>query len=210
MKTRPDLNDLSKQIVEANKKKGFHDKEQSNEHYLCLVISELMEAVEANRKDKKADIELMNKDIEEEKSYRNFLLNSKARLHPDTIEQLGKNSTDQAIFKAYFETYIKDSVADELADAIIRLLDLAGLRGWETEYEYNVHPDFFNNKSLTELIYHGVGVLFDRALYPDDSSRILIKYIETLAYSLNIDIWRHVELKLKYNATRERLHGKKY
>ena len=29
---------------------GFHDKELSKEHCLCLVISELMEAVEADRK----------------------------------------------------------------------------------------------------------------------------------------------------------------
>lgn len=29
---------------------GFHDKELSKEHRLCLVISELMEAVEADRK----------------------------------------------------------------------------------------------------------------------------------------------------------------
>ena len=37
---------------------GFHDKELSNEHCLMLVITELSEAVEADRKDKYADIGL--------------------------------------------------------------------------------------------------------------------------------------------------------
>ena len=35
---------------------GFHDEKKSDAHWLCLVISELMEAVEADRKDYRADI----------------------------------------------------------------------------------------------------------------------------------------------------------
>lgn len=45
-----DLNKLSKEIYEANKAKGFHDEKHSEEHMMCLVVSELMEAVEADRK----------------------------------------------------------------------------------------------------------------------------------------------------------------
>ena len=35
---------------------GLHDKELSNEHCLCLVISEFMEAVEADRKERFAKV----------------------------------------------------------------------------------------------------------------------------------------------------------
>lgn len=209
MTPRPNLNILSKQIVEANKLKGFHDKENSNEHYLCLVISELMEAVEADRKGKKANIELMNRDIEEEKRYRDSLLNSKARLHPDTIEQLKKTSTDEAIFKEYFETYIKDSDADELADAIIRLLDLAGLRGLE-QFDADFGEILIKDQLLTENIIVIIDILRDKRFELYLNIECAINNIELLCQHLNIDIWRHVELKLKYNATRERMHGKLY
>lgn len=48
---------------------GFHDKELSNEHCLCLVISELMEAVEADRKGKRADRESFKSSYEDEEPH---------------------------------------------------------------------------------------------------------------------------------------------
>ena len=39
------LNILRDQAYKIACNHGFHDKELSNEHFLCLVISELMEAV---------------------------------------------------------------------------------------------------------------------------------------------------------------------
>ena len=50
-----DLNILRDQAYKIACDHGFHDKELSNEHFLCLVISELMEAVEADRKGKRFD-----------------------------------------------------------------------------------------------------------------------------------------------------------
>lgn len=44
------LQELAKDIHENNVEKGFWETKWSNEHCLCLVISELMEAVEADRK----------------------------------------------------------------------------------------------------------------------------------------------------------------
>lgn len=44
------LNELRNRAYKTACEHGFHDKELSNEHLLCLVISELMEAVEADRK----------------------------------------------------------------------------------------------------------------------------------------------------------------
>lgn len=42
-----DLNELRDRAYKTACDHGFHDEELSNEHCLCLVISELMEAVEA-------------------------------------------------------------------------------------------------------------------------------------------------------------------
>ena len=44
------LNELRDKAYQCAIAHGWHDKELSNEHCLCLVISELMEAVEADRK----------------------------------------------------------------------------------------------------------------------------------------------------------------
>jgi hypothetical protein len=42
-----DLNELRDRAYKTACDHGFHDEELSNEHCLCLVISELMEALEA-------------------------------------------------------------------------------------------------------------------------------------------------------------------
>lgn len=46
------LNELRNRAYKTAREHGFHDEELSNEHLLCLVISELMEAIEADRKGK--------------------------------------------------------------------------------------------------------------------------------------------------------------
>ena len=119
------LNKLRDEIHEYAISKGFWDKEREIGTLLMLCVSELAEAMEADRKDRYADLELIEKDKE------------------DFID-----------FKWSFENSIKDTFEDELADTIIRILDLCGAKG--------------------------------------------------------IDIEKHIELKMKYNATRERMHGKKY
>lgn len=43
------LNELRDRAYKIARDHGFHDADWSNEHLLCLVISELMEAVEADR-----------------------------------------------------------------------------------------------------------------------------------------------------------------
>lgn len=119
------LNKLRDEIHEYAINKGFWDNQRETGTLLMLCVSELAEAMEADRKDRYADLELIEKDKE------NFI-----------------------DFKWSFENSIKDTFEDELADTIIRILDLCGAKG--------------------------------------------------------IDIEKHIELKMKYNATRERMHGKKY
>lgn len=56
-----DLNELRDKAYQCAVKHGWHEEKLSNEHFLCLVISELMEAVEADRKGKRADTDAFNK-----------------------------------------------------------------------------------------------------------------------------------------------------
>lgn len=97
------LNKLRDEAYQNAVEHGWHDEGLSTEHFLCLVISELMEAVQAERKRKHAD-----------------------RIQFENYMSLRERSDEE--FKYAFTHGIKDSVEDELADVCIRLLDLAGLR----------------------------------------------------------------------------------
>lgn len=50
-----DLNRLRDEAYQNAVEHGWHDEDLSTDHFLCLVISELIEAVQAERKGKHAD-----------------------------------------------------------------------------------------------------------------------------------------------------------
>ena len=56
-KVMMDLNELKYKAYHCAVTHGWHEDNLSDEHFLCLVISELMEAVEADRKGSHADFE---------------------------------------------------------------------------------------------------------------------------------------------------------
>lgn len=105
------LNKLRDKAYQCAVAHGWHEENLSDEHFLCLVISELMEAVEADRKGRHADTKKFNQEMD---------------YYIHEMKLYGENY-DKA-YRDTFEYYLKDSVEDELSDACIRLLDLAGLR----------------------------------------------------------------------------------
>ena len=56
------LNELRNIAYKTACEHGFHDKELSDEHYLCLIVGELMKAVEADRKGRFAKVPVDKKD----------------------------------------------------------------------------------------------------------------------------------------------------
>ena len=111
------LNELRDKTYKIACEHGFHDTELSNKHFLCLIISELMEAVEADRGGKRANVDWFEKKISTSRICQGLDL--------DIPKERGYEVT-------YNET-IKGSIEEELADAVIHLLDLAGLRGISLE-----------------------------------------------------------------------------
>lgn len=177
---------------------GFHDKKLSNEHCFCLIISELMEAVEADRngrlgKNCKARFEM---------EYKRY---------PALVEE-------EMRFKCTFEKHIKDSRPDELADACIRLFDLAGLR--------NISINDFSEDMLYEATESCGDETFTESIYAISTIPIRYKYeygyslskqlnsmllaIFGLAKHLGIDLLWHIEQKQRYNELRLHKHGKRY
>lgn len=197
MTQKPDLNTLSKEVFEANKAKGFHDVEVSNETLLMLVITELSEAVEADRKGKRANLERFLKRIETSRSYKGLI----PEITPDRAYEVIYNET------------IKGSIEEELADAVIRLLGLAGLRGWNLSVR-EANRNNVPSGSFSELIFYTTKIIIDfihvRFECKGKHISFSIECIEAVSQHLQIDLWQHVSLKLKYNQTRPIKHGKAY
>lgn len=193
-----DLNELRNKAYKTACEHGFHDEELSNEHCLCLVISELMEAVEADRKGR------LGKKCKSrfEMDYNRY---------PALVEE-------EKRFKCSFEKNVKDSLPDELADAAIRLLDLAGYRGItiETFTEEMIYEstESCNDESFTESIY-AIATIPVRFEYEYDYSfdkqlNSMLLGIIGLSNYMGIDLLWHVEQKMRYNELRENKHRKRY
>jgi hypothetical protein len=191
-----DINKLAKDVFAANKAKGFHEKGQSNEVLLMLIVTELSEAVEADRKSRLADIATYNANIDTD----------------DILE-----SDRDVYFIESFERFIKDTVEDELADTAIRLLDLAGLNKVNIRLNDTRIEDFtscLSEETLPEMIFH---VCREAVRCPANSiaelEEVIPRTLEgviAICEHLKIALWQHVELKMQFNETRPNKHGKKY
>lgn len=178
------LNELRDKAYQCAVVHGWHEENLSDEHFLCLVISELMEAVEADRKGMHA-----NRDIFE------YYMTQRRR--------------DDEEFMYAFKHDIKDSVEDELSDACIRLLDLAGLRGYDLDsfdYEGSDTEDY-SDMTFTESIFR-ICVYVTDNFYRDEPF-ILLNEIFAFCRDRNIDIFWHIKQKMKYNKLRPYKHGDK-
>lgn len=171
---------------------GFHDEKTSFEHQMMLVISEISEAVEADRKNRHAALGL--------------------------FDHCFKDSGD---FNNEFISFIKDGVEDELADVCIRLFDMCGyfeIEPYRSEKEieslYTDWANEFGGLSFCEQCYHLVNLLTSCSVKDKHDIEVTfgaaLSYIYYLCKSLNIDLVRHIELKMRFNASRGYKHGKEY
>lgn len=190
------LNELRDKAYQCAVKHGWHDEYLSDEHFLCLVISELMEAVEADRKGKRAQVGM----------FKEWQGNS----IPLSEE------TRQRRFKEDFEAYIKGSVEEELADACIRLLDLAGLRNvdlGEVDVDELKCSEGFFDWTFTESIYSIVSDMTNQGYIETHSFeshlRVSLMVVMSFCVKKNIDIFWHIEQKMRYNELRPYKHGGK-
>jgi len=187
--------DIKKYIEEAYKTAcahGFHDEQRPLKHWLMLVITEVSEAVEADRRNKRANVAMFEREINT----------------PQAPEHVIKH------WQFCFEQFVKDTVEDEFADICIRLFDLAGTYSYTFEVDASYKLDKkliekFKRHTFTEVAYELCAAL--ACENPDMGIvEIAFAYIVYWAKSLGIDLKWHIEQKMKYNALRARLHGKQY
>lgn len=180
------LNDLKKEAYQCAVEHGWHDTDLSDEHCLCLVISELMEALEADRTRRHAD-----------QAQFKFYMDQKER------------SVDEFIYA--FEHGIKDSVEDELADVCIRLFDFSGMRGIIL-----VNPIYLYTNdeciTFTEFCYKICSQISNPGRTTFEKGLIInlvLNDIFNYCKIKGIPIMWHITEKMKYNKLRPYKHGGK-
>lgn len=140
-----DLNVLRDKIYKDACEDGFHHEGLSNEHFICLVVAELMKAVTidgGNYRNKRANVDWFNKRIETSRICKG--------LDPEISKERG--------YEVIYNETIKGSIEETLADSAIRLLALAGVRNISfAEEDMNNRIDDMaeacKDETLTETIY---------------------------------------------------------
>lgn len=197
------LNELRDRAYKASCEKGFNEEDLGDDTYLMLVVCELAEAVEADRKGKRAKVDWFKKKMETSLICQG--------LDPTISKERGYEV-------AYNET-IKGSIEEGLADAVIRLLDFAGLRGINLELANGDIDDCIEDmaeackdETFIESIYSisTLPVRYDGIFDLPTAVNDMILSIFGLAKHLNIDLLWHIEMKMKYNELHEYKHGKNY
>lgn len=179
------------------KSHGFHDEELSPQHMLMLAISEVGEAVEADRRGNRADV---------------LAFETRTNVHPDYNER--------------FKAYIKDTIEDELADVAIRIFDFCRVKGVTPRYPYGVTVNqgksFCENcydLCACLAMYHDEfsptreQKIGGATVYPSNAENVTgtaLGIIWAICEVYDIDLMKHIEWKMQYNESRPPKHGKNY
>jgi len=197
MISKEKVQELIKRAYSIAATHGFHEVDLSNAHFLMLVVSEIGEMVEADRKS--------------------------CRAMYDAVEYCEKHADDETSdvsWGRYFERDVKDTLEDELADVVIRICDFLGTRHIEPIIleETSTSDDWANlwgKDSVNEQCYGLTKIIthIDEDTSADDISRLLgasIAWCFDFADFHKFDLLWHVENKMRYNETRSIRHGKNY
>src|SRR6185312_3563919 len=102
------INELAKQVHQNAKDHGFFDKEKNIGEMLCLIHSEVSEALEADRKNRYADIP------------------------ENTLDSL-IDFFNRETFQSEYKDLVKGTFDEEMADIVIRVMDLCAFKNIDLE-----------------------------------------------------------------------------
>lgn len=187
----PNLNQLRDEAYAIAREHGFHEQKHSLKHSLMLVITEMAEAVQADRKGLRANM----------KAYDYW------------TEKEGDGFKDT--FPDVYKSCLSGTVEDELSDIVIRLMDMAGVYDIDLEYAERLlteTKDFFIEEevSLTEFMYRECWELTEEVPLDIKTNYLIAEIIHYAKSKLYVDLFKFINLKMKYNKQRPHLNGKKY
>lgn len=193
------INKWVKKAYDNAIKHGWHEEEKSNAHWLMMVCTEVAEAIQADRKGNYMD-----------------------ELDKEGLKTVLVNDNCGSLFNKYYSDTIEGKVESELADICIRVFDLMGVcnilakSGFSTS---NSEVKYAKQHSFTENAFIVTRTIVSCTLNP---SRVkaemfyvlyesILSFVFEWAEALGINLVQHINLKMRYNETREYHHGgKKY
>lgn len=183
--------DLAEAAYENAVRHGFHTGSSSYVTYLSLILSEVYEALDAHRKDRRSSLSV------------NFYLHN--------------DFTDDKQFADWYRQICSSTFEDELADVVIRLYDLSAHCGLSLDAHIYPYDHTFSNCTAMGLDeYAEFAYAFTenvvRIMSADSSLGIplAINTVYEYAYRCNIDLYHHVLMKMRYNTLRPYRHGVRY
>lgn len=187
---------LQQSIWEIATAHGWHEQPISTAQYCGLIMTEMAEAIEADRNGRRA----------ESKEFTELLSKQ-----PKAIDAETDSVIYQSWFMSSYKNYVKGSIEEEFADVVIRVLDMAQeVHGdrmrWMGYYPWG--QVYLEDKSFIENAWYFIrDVLNWGTMNISDS----VSFMFDWAQYLGIDLWQHIEWKMKYNELRPYKHGgKKY
>lgn len=180
-----------KEQHERMKAKGFHDRDVSLAETFGLIISEMCEAMEAERKGRLASNQMYD-----------FVM----------IRQ-----TEDEFISAFKES-IKDSVSDELADVFIRCMYAVGKYNKEGNdvvlFNHCIKERVNQMKHSPNTFAYYVYILSSWSTINEKTCcqnlMVMMEICAAIAIIHNIDLDKAIDVKIRYNKTRGYKHGKKY
>lgn len=182
--------------------KGFWDEKLPPSHYQGMIVSELGEMINAHRAGLITKINL------------------------DELI----NEADDEKFKKRFEEEVKNNWEDEGADVVIRALDALANEGEDdmrcllmdalakmdkslrAELEEGGKMETYKELSMPSRVYY----IIRTAAYIDIQHGLIgslchiITEMRLIAETLNFDLMKHIQVKMRYNEMRPYKHGKNY
>ena len=201
--TQKELASLAEDAFKNADKHGFYPENTEIETALMLIITEMAEAVQADRKNRHGSIEDYESEI-----------------------QMGRD------IPTAYKNSLEGTVESEFADIAIRILSLLGWMNSKTSIKlksdssladkYEVTKiqcrvqNIINKGSIAKDLYRlnrDFGNFVDNescSWFVSDTLQDILMRVFAIAHNNNIDLMEHIKLKMKYNESRPYLHGCKY
>lgn len=201
--TQKELASLAEDAFKNADKHGFYTESTEIETALMLIITEMAEAVQADRHNRHGSIEDYESEI-----------------------QMGRD------IPTAYKNSLEGTVESEFADIAIRILSLLGWMNSKTSIKlksdsiladkYEVAKiqcrvlNIINNGSIAKDLYrlngHFSWFVGNESCYwfVSDTLQNILMSVFAIAHIHNIDQMEYIKLKMQYNESRPYLHGCKY
>jgi NTP pyrophosphatase (non-canonical NTP hydrolase) len=189
MISKEKVQELIKRAYSIAATHGFHEVDRSNAHFLMLVVSEIGEMVEADRKSRRA------------------FVGDKLSISDETFAEWFESNVKDTLEDELADVVIR--ICDFLGTRHIEPLILEET-STSDDWANLWGKDSINEQcyGLTKIITH-----IDEDTSTDDISRLLgasLAWCFDFADFHKFDLLWHVEQKMRYNETRSIRHGKNY